>query len=74
MPEQDVPAANTTEFKTETQLMIIRETTQHQTHASLHSIGRGTNVGLERCLATHDNFITSISFYFRPLHNNMHFP
>jgi len=45
--------------------MIIRETTHHQSHASLHSIGRGTNVSLERCLATHDNFITSISFYFR---------
>ena len=47
MPAQDVPAANTTEFKTETELMIIRKTTHHQIHASLHSIGRGTNVGLE---------------------------
>jgi len=56
MPAQDVPAANTIEFKIETEMIIIRETTQHQSHASLHSIGRGTNVGLQRCLATHDKF------------------
>jgi len=56
MPAQDVPAKNTIEFKIETELMIIRKTTHHQSHASLHSISRGTNVGLERRLATRDKF------------------
>jgi hypothetical protein len=44
MPAQDVPAANTIEFKIEIELMIIRKTAHHQSQASLHSIGRGTNV------------------------------
>jgi hypothetical protein len=56
MSAQDVPAANTIEFKLETELVIIRKTTHHQSHTSLHSIGRGTNVGLERRLATSDKF------------------